>query len=134
MFFPFLCLSSYYLSSCNFQTPSPTGRTTTCFCTGTHCNRPATNLNSPSPAVTSKPAPLLYVTSLMVHQEHARSWGFVGTVAAVVLLVVLLLVLVVLVVRRFREHRAQHVTYTYTQLTADLAEERDVDDEYMIIG
>lgn len=84
---------------------------------------------TPTPA-----APLLYVTPLTVRQERAKSWGFIGTVAAVILLVVLLLALVVLVVRRFREHRAQHVTYTYTQLTADLAEERDADDEYMLIG
>lgn len=74
------------------------------------------------------------MTPPTVRQERAKSWGFIGTVAAVILLVVLLLALVALVVRRFREHRAQHVTYTYTQLTADLAEERDADDEYMLIG
>lgn len=109
------------------------GHSVTCRCSGQHCNHPDgihSDLVSTSTVLT-----LVAMTNpFYAQQKSERSMTFAATVVGISALLVFFLVLIGIGIKKFREHRTQHVTYTYTQLTADLAEERDTDDEYMLIG
>lgn len=109
------------------------GHSVTCRCSDQHCNHPDgihKDLVSASTVFT-----LVAMTNPFYAQRQSEhSMTFVATFVGISALLAFFLVLVGIGIKKFREHRTQHVTYTYTQLTADLAEERDTDDEYMLIG
>jgi len=68
------------------------------------------------------------------HPHHNKSTvTLVGGIAGAVFLGLLVIVTVGLVVRRCR-HPPSETTYSYTQLTADLAEDEATEDEYMLMG
>ena len=58
-----------------------------------------------------------------------------GGIIASIILAVLLSTLSVMIIRKCRTEKQERLSYTYAQLTADLsAEDKDTDDEYMLIG
>ncbi|KAI0223563.1 hypothetical protein LSAT2_025272 [Lamellibrachia satsuma] len=57
----------------------------------------------------------------------------IGGIAGAIFLGLLVIVTIGLVVRRCR-HPTSETTYSYTQLTADLAEDEATEDEYMLMG
>lgn len=68
------------------------------------------------------------------HPHHSKSTvTLIGGIAGAVFLGLLVLATVGLVVRRCR-HPPSETTYSYTQLTADLAEDEATEDEYMLMG
>ena len=78
------------------------------------------------------------------HQKQHSHWVFVGGIVSAAMLATLLFIVVAVVIRKYRQHKAEQMSYTYTQLTADLAESdatetetltaSSPDDENMIIG
>lgn len=109
------------------------GHSVTCRCSGQHCNHPD-GIHGDLVSTSTVFALVAMTNPFYAQQQSERSVTFVATVVGISALLVFFLVLIGIGVKKFREHRTQHVTYTYTQLTADLAEERDTDDEYMLIG
>ncbi len=57
-----------------------------------------------------------------------------GGVLSATLVAVLVTAGLVIVIRKCQQRRDEHVRYIYSQLTADLSEEIDDDDAYMIVA
>lgn len=66
----------------------------------------------------------------------AYGWFYAGVITAGVILAgVLIVAVIVISIRKYRKHQSHQLTYTYTQLTEDLAtQDNDTDDEYLLIA
>ncbi|ELT97713.1 hypothetical protein CAPTEDRAFT_187847 [Capitella teleta] len=100
----------------------------TCCCSGSNCN-----------VLQPSIFPRDHMTSPSASGKSKKPWVMTGGIVASAMLAVLLFLTLALAIRKYRQHRAEHLSFTYTQLTADLAEpEMDplvvTDDDRMIIG
>ena len=59
---------------------------------------------------------------------------FLGGVVSATIVAVLVTVGLIIVIRKCQQRKDEHVRYIYSQLTADLSEELDDDDAYMIVA
>ena len=100
--------------------------TMTCCCSLALCNSPSNGrtIHPNKPLKPPKPS-----------NANPSTLTVDGGIAGAVLFVLLVVVTVGVIVRRCRRVPSE-TTYSYTQLTADLAEERDeaTEDEYMLVG
>lgn len=77
-----------------------------------------------------------------VQEEAQKHWMMIGGIVAAGMFAIVLFLTVAIVIRRYRQHKTEQLSYTYTQLTADLADpdapEMEAligsDDDKMIIG
>ena len=59
---------------------------------------------------------------------------FLGGVVSATIVAVLVTAGLIIVIRKCQQRKDEHVRYIYSQLTADLSEELDDDDAYMIVA
>lgn len=68
------------------------------------------------------------------HTKAMKHWMFVGGIVASVMFGLLVFIVVAVTIKRYKERRDAELIYSYTQLSADLADDRVTDDEQMIVA
>ena len=68
------------------------------------------------------------------HDKAMKHWMYIGGIVASIMFGLLVLIVVAVTIKRYKERRDAELIYSYTQLSADLADDRVTDDEQMIVA
>ena len=107
-----------------------------CCCSSDLCNSDGLAKSTVTPSLT---VPIQDLSTLPSHllPDHAkvmRHWMFVGGIVAGVMFGLLVFIVVAITIKRYKQQRDAQLIYSYTQLSADLADDRVTDDEQMIVA